>query len=651
MKFRKDINGLRAIAVLAVVLFHFSVPHFQGGFVGVDVFFVISGFLMTDIIVRGLDRGDFSILSFYRFRARRIVPALAAMCVLLLGMNWFVLLPSEYRAFGKEAAASVAFVSNITFWREAGYFDTSSLEKWLLHTWSLSVEWQFYLLYPLAMVALKKWLPASWFKGSLIAGALLSLARCVYLAQPDRWPTAAFYLLPTRAWEMLAGGLVRVYPLQIAERYRSTLDWLGLALIMLCVVFFNTQMTWPGAYALVPVAGAMLILAAHNNDSPITSPRIIQFVGMISYSVYLWHWPMVVGLYYYHRNDQPWWSVAGIAASFVLGVLSWRFVEYPTRKRNEHERLRFSFNPVRASFALALMAFVGGGAIFFDQGAPMRFDRSVFIADEETYDTNPHRTVCHMLMDPCKVFERQAQSRAIVLGDSHAEALAEAVLAAIPNGKRSDMILIAVQGCPTLDGVDRGDGKCYEATHKYISLLEQDTRSKPPVIIANHWSEYAENESKGLSFFDVHAPQAPSKPFSERRFGERFLSTICGLAKTRPVYLVKPIPEFGVPVPNVLAREKLTDPNAPDMTLDISEYYQRNSRMLQLMQAARDDCGAHLLDPTAYLCHNGKCLGSYNGRPLYSDAHHMSEYGNRFLVPMFKNVFPDGSNQAVAVNK
>jgi len=211
MTFRKDINGLRALSVLAVVLFHFQVPYLHGGFVGVDIFFVISGFLMTGIIFRRLKKDDFSIIGFYLDRGRRIIPALAVLCLVLLSLGYFWLIPFDYLALGKQAAAAATFVSNMLFFSEAGYFDHRSREKLLLHTWSLSVEWQFYIVYPLILLALKKILGVRLVRYALIILTLFSLALSVYIAPWDG--PFAFFTLPTRAWEMSAGGLVYLFPI------------------------------------------------------------------------------------------------------------------------------------------------------------------------------------------------------------------------------------------------------------------------------------------------------------------------------------------------------------------------------------------------------------------------------------------------------
>ncbi|MCP1106398.1 acyltransferase [Serratia nevei] len=202
--FRHDINGLRAWAVIAVVLFHFGIPGFAGGFVGVDVFFVISGFLMTQIIVSGLETGKFSIWHFYLARARRIIPALMALCITLLVLGWFFLVSTDYTTLDKHVLTAILFISNVKFWREAGYFDADSHEKWLLHTWSLSVEWQFYIILPIALVFMARLWRTRGIQLTIFVGLILSFALSCYLAIKS--PSSAFYLLPTRAWEMLAGG-------------------------------------------------------------------------------------------------------------------------------------------------------------------------------------------------------------------------------------------------------------------------------------------------------------------------------------------------------------------------------------------------------------------------------------------------------------
>ena len=297
MIFRKDINGLRAIAVVCRFI---SLRHsdFFGGFAGVDVFFVISGYLMTWLVLAEHGVSRFSFRDFYASRARRIIPALLAMCMFMLTAGWFFLSPLEYKQLGGDAAASAGFLSNIRYFQQAGYFEPAASERWLLHTWSLSVEWQFYLIYPLAIGAIRLVFGAD--RRILILSIWCSLLASfgLSMAVGNLRPSADFYLLPTRAWEMLAGALVYLHS-PIFERWRSsrflvhTLDLCGLSIIVGAAAAFDSNSVWPGYRAAVPVMGAILVLAASNAKSPITGNRLAQAIGTWSYSIYLWHWPLV----------------------------------------------------------------------------------------------------------------------------------------------------------------------------------------------------------------------------------------------------------------------------------------------------------------------------------------------------------------------
>ena len=322
MKFREDINGLRAIAVIAVVLFHFNTPFIPGGFAGVDVFFVISGFLMTSIIFRGLENNNFSVLSFYKARAVRIIPALLVVSTTVLIFCWFFLMPLKLEALGRHVIGSISFLSNIFYWQESGYFDTKSQTKWLLHTWSLSVEWQFYIIYPIALIILKKIISINNIKKILIVTTVIGLGISIYASY--YWPSPAYFLFPTRAWEMLAGGLVFLYPVALNQPTKKYIEWVGLLLILLSYVFISKSDMWPGYLALIPVVGAALVILANNSNSPITSNKIMKNIGLWSYSIYLWHWPVVVIGHYFNIE---YWAVVGIPLSILLGFISYTVIE------------------------------------------------------------------------------------------------------------------------------------------------------------------------------------------------------------------------------------------------------------------------------------------------------------------------------------
>lgn len=323
MKFRIDINGLRAIAVLAVVLFHFAPEKLPGGFAGVDVFFVISGYLMTSIIFRGFENNNFSFWKFILNRAKRIVPALLTAVFVLLVLGYATLGPDAYKMLARHARDSLLFISNITYNNESGYFDAASNTKFLLHTWSLSVEWQFYIIYPLILLTLKRFFSISTLKTIVIGLLITSLIASIIMTKYK--PETAYFMFYTRAWEMMLGGLAFLYPLKesFGNRIRFTMELVGLAIIAISVLKINTQIPWPGYMALLPVIGTYLCILA-NNKNTILSGYIIEKIGLWSYSIYLVHWPIIV---FDHMLS---WNLSFkkyIIITFVLAFISYQLIE------------------------------------------------------------------------------------------------------------------------------------------------------------------------------------------------------------------------------------------------------------------------------------------------------------------------------------
>ncbi|WP_296204697.1 acyltransferase family protein [Psychrobacter sp. UBA3962] len=435
MKFRKDINGLRAFAVIAVVLFHFNASWMPGGFAGVDVFFVISGFLMTGIIFKGLENNNFSVLNFYVARANRIIPALAALCLALLVFGWFYLTPLEYKALGKHAASSVGFLSNVIYWREAGYFDAASHEKWLLHTWSLSVEWQFYIIYPLVLLVLKRVFSLKTLKSLIIAATVVGFIFSVYATY--KWPSASYYLFPMRAWEMMLGGVAFLYPIKLQENNKRLVEILGLVLIVGSYVFITGDDPWPGYLALFPVLGTFLIIQAQRNESIITGNILFQKLGAWSYSIYLWHWPFVVAIYTFSLPNQ--YIYIGMALSVLLGYLSYKYIERIRFPRSFPTLLGYlKCKPIHIS----LIILIGSTAVFYSGGSPLSFrpgaisERAVFIdyyaKQEKENKYEDYWLKCDMYSAHNKSKEYNLDSSCIntsssdgvlLWGDSHAQAL------------------------------------------------------------------------------------------------------------------------------------------------------------------------------------------------------------------------------------
>ena len=648
--FSHDINGLRAVAVLVVMLFHFGVPGMAGGFVGVDIFFVISGFLMTGILQRRMDAGRFSLFGFYMDRVRRIVPALLGLCVALFVVGWFVLLPSEFQRLGKQVAASTVFLSNLVFWREAGYFDINSHSKWLLHTWSLSVEWQFYLLYPLLLLALRRVLGAPRLARGVAVLALVSFAAAVYAC--TRWPSAAFFLLPFRAWEMLAGGLVALCPFPAWRIGRLRTEQLGLALLALALVLVDARTDWPGWKALLPVVGTALVIWAGREQSRLLGHPVAQYLGRISYSLYLWHWPVEVALRRYevdHAVPLALHVALGTVLALGLAVLSYRLVESPGRRADRGapaaQQPAAPWRREVLRFGVAVLATgTAGVGIWGVHGAPSRFSDAVRIADQEVTDVNPYSNRCFSTFGAaapsCLIGPGAGPAKAVMIGDSHALSVATALAEAIAQRGDGRLLFQGYASCPTLQGATygaRSELKCYEFNRTYLDPMIQGEPSTVPLVITNYWNNYL--EAPEVRFVSQPGVNDAGVSFSADTYHRQFTETVCALARKRPVYLTRPFPEFPENVPHVMARRLMDDPHSADLRLPVDEYRRRNATVTAWMEEVHSRCGVHLLDPAPYLCPDGSCMGSYEGRPLYKDRHHLTEYGNRFLVPMFRQVF------------
>jgi peptidoglycan/LPS O-acetylase OafA/YrhL len=638
-EFRHDINGLRAWAVAGVVLYHLGIPGFKGGFVGVDVFFVISGFLMTGLIVGGLERGGFSLRSFYMARARRIVPALLALCAALLAVGWLFLPPQEYAQLGRHAVSAATFLSNHLFAREAGYFDAASHEKWLLHTWSLSVEWQFYIALPLALVAIWRLAPGR-RSIALALGAVLVLSLAASITLTPRNAPAAFFLLPTRAWEMLAGGLVFLLMprLRLTGGQSAVLEGAGFALIIGSVVVMSAGQGWPGWRAAIPVAGAALVLIANRQHSILTRGAAVQWLGNASYSVYLWHWPVVVGLAYAGLLDSG-WAAAGVVASLVLGHASWKFVEQPGR------RMLASVPPCRgAAVVVAAVVAVGVPALVVNAGKgwPGRLDPAVERTFAEAVNWNPRMGAClaSAPRDVVSCTYGGPDLGVIVMGDSHAATIVRALERSLPADRH---VLDWTYGaCPPLVGVRSIDPMHGNHCGRIVpQLLTRQRALDPaaPVIVMSRWTAYIDgpNEHSRRAEFGQPSIYFDGSAQLHDQVRQRLAQTVCALAETRPVYLMRPTPELREHVPKTMGRAmQIVKPVRVSITLD--EYRQRHRFILEAQDAAAKQCGAKILDPVPLLCEGGQCWGDKGGVPLYFDDNHLSETGAALLAPLFAEV-------------
>lgn len=635
---------------MAVILYHFGVPGFSGGFVGVDVFFVISGFLMTGIVIKGLEQGSFSVLAFYGARIRRIVPALLGLCCVLLVLGYAVLTPPDYKTLATHALSAIGFVSNFKFWDEAGYFDISSHEKWLLHTWSLSVEWQFYLLLPLLLSVVWRWKPGRIPQIIvLLGGIFLSLGLSVALT--DRYPTTAFFLLPMRAWEMLAGGLVFILSpaLRPNEFSRRWMETCGLALVVMSILIFDMESSWPGWRATVPVLGAMMILLANIQGSLWTGGRLVQWLGDRSYSLYLWHWPVFVALVYGELHREFWAVAIGIALTLILGDISCRWIENPSRRfLGQAKSFRFGAIVVLALLVVALPALT----VRLLEGVGGRLPPIVEKVAAESNNVNPRVKECHAdkgNISPSCVWGG-GEWKVIALGDSHISVVMSAIAAA---QESAGVVQWSYSGCPFILGmkinrVNVGKlGSDYQC-EGFVEWAKSQLAILPPqlpVVMLNRYASQAfglneinsASERPRVYFSKIHHRTSPE--FLEE-FGEHIVDTTCEIAKQRRVYLVRPIPEMGFDVPKTLSR-RLALGLREDVSIPIEDYRKRNQWVWAAQDAAAKRCGVRILDPLPYLCDASRCYGSRNLQALYMDSNHLSETGNKLLTPMFQSVFDE----------
>jgi peptidoglycan/LPS O-acetylase OafA/YrhL len=634
MKFRYDINALRALAVAAVVLFHYKVTFVSGGFVGVDIFFVISGYLMTAIIAGRLTAGKFRLWEFYYDRAKRIVPGLLGMCFVLIAAGYFVLEPATYHYLGSTSIAALLFFSNFRFWETTPYFDPQSDVKWLLHTWSLSVEGQFYLAYPILLMGLHKFektrrhiLPVLWVL------ALLSLVSCVWLSLSQ--PPTAFYLLPPRAWELIAGGIVALQFPNDRKRYASTLLASGFLLIGASIVLYDKNMPWPYFSGILPVLGTCLIIAANRGDARIFQIEIIQKIGRWSYSIYLWHWPVAVtAIYFGFKNATPEKIAAQIIIIAAILEAGWILLSLPGRLIEA--RLTVSRWPGLLGGACALgLTLAFAGVVTVNQGLASRrpdgvqqYNAYEIAQSDWDYPETCNGTDASGNLRPCRL--GAAGDRGILfIGDSFAMQIYGRFAEIAKRDPGSSFTFLASSSCPPVTGIRvvHDQFKCNGFIEKALQFAK--ARHFARIMLVSNWEAYFRPEFGNICFEIAGGCQTQREPQSFYLLLDGAFSTLGSrLLELKnsgaEIVIIGTTPSGTWNVPAELARRKFLGRDTADVEfIDRAQFddytYPVKSRLMTLAAAI----GGKFVDPLGYLCDNHRCpTVDSEGAPYFRDECH-----------------------------
>lgn len=599
---------------------------------GVDVFFVISGFLITGLILKDLERGQFSIVEFWERRVRRIAPALALVLGAVLVAGWFLFLPQNYRELGRSALAQALLLSNVYFWRDSGYFAQSAEVKPLLHTWSLAVEEQFYLLFPFLLILLWRW------GRQAVAGILILIwigSFALSVAGTYLQPSAAFYLLPTRAWELLLGALLALLPLRPIRIgwVREGVSWAGLLAILGAVFAYDDATRFPGVAALLPCAGAALVIWTNSPQltwtGKLLSWRPVVGIGLISYSLYLWHWPVLVFSKYWRLEPLPWHTrVFLLIASVGLAALSWKFVETPFRRRAVLGSRPGVFAFAGMSFGAL---FATGFAIDWKAGVPSRIrpevrryaDASTNAAFLNEYTLSEVRSGHWAELGQG---DKTKPVSIVVWGDSHAMSVMPVMdVMCEEHGVRG--LGVTHSATPPLLGYESGDveslGK--DSIPYNQAVLERIRRERVPKVLL-------------VSFWDFYL--GADKTTERIRAGLH--ETVRALKEAGvKVWILRQVPRQRWNVPRALATTVFLGGDPEKMGLPLQDHLKSYTRQEPIFEGLAGN-GVILLDPTPYFIGpSGLCLAVKDGQVLYHDSHHLSIDGALRLRPLFEPLFND----------
>jgi len=629
LKYRPEVDGLRAVAVLPVILFHAGVPGFSGGYIGVDVFFVISGYLITSILISDLEADRFSLVSFYERRARRILPALVLVILACLPFAWLWMLPNELVSFGKSGAASLLFISNVFFWSESGYFNPVSDLMPLLHTWSLAVEEQYYLLFPIVLALLWR------FSRRMIVPLLLITIVCSLALAEWGWrnaPSAAFYLTPTRVWEILTGA-VCAFVARRDERKSQILSLTGLLMILSSVFWFGPEIPVPSIWTAVPVIGTGLILVFASSGTwaaRILSLRVFVLIGLISYSAYLWHQPLLAFARIRSVTEpSPLILTAIVGLTFLIAWLSWKYVEQPFRGKSQllSRAGIFAFS----SGAMVLVPLVGflivmtDGADWRRTPAGLRYSEIAQLEEtlEVNYGLHPSCDSSNFSALPdCRTDD---QPEAVVWGDSFAMHLVPALRSSATHLSFAQATYSQCGPIPSLaaQGSVTSWRSCMEFNDSVLEWV-LDAPSVNVVVLSSPFGQMQRDVYRR----DGTAITDPDERRSAIVESFRELSDLLA-THGKSLVIVSAPAQNGVDLGICSLRRQAMNSSQDACDFAVEEYELFRSDMIALLR------GVEPYVPVIWLseltCYQGLCNSSEQGETLYRDHGHLSIKGAEAL--------------------
>ena len=609
-KYRPDIDGLRALGVLLVLVFHAFPQTLPGGFVGVDIFFVVSGYLISTILFGNLENGSFSLAEFYRRRIRRIFPALIVVLTSCWVLGWFVLLLDEHRQLGLHLVAGAGFFSNLVLWREAGYFDSDAYTKPLLHLWSLGIEEQFYILWPLLLVLV--WQRRHKLLGITLVIAVASFAVNLHLTAAN--PVAAFYAPWSRFWELMSGGVLAYLTL-----HRSTCltarpngqSAVGLFLILLGVALLNKRAAFPGWWALLPTLGTCLVIAAGPDawlNRKCLGSRGMVAIGLISYPLYLWHWPLLSLAWIISGRMPPTGTrMLLVGLSFLLAWLTYRFVERPLRAGGQRTAMRL----VGGMSVVLLIGLASHAQWLRPRHDDAAIGPIIEAIDDWEYPSGLQKTI--FAGTPGRTKRAGAQT-VLFIGDSHLEQYSPRVVSLLEAGAKRSVLFLTSPGCAPIPGSGQTNRYHVATCNVFRQQLKQlvEHPEIASVVIGGAWNLY---------FLESASPEAEHLDL-DLEFA-RLAQFIQSIAARKKVYFVLDNPSGAQFEPrHFFAGSRLTQftikPFATQVPFDPAQDALR--RRLALIASA---AGATVLDPVSGLCRENHCpVVSAAGKPIYKDGNH-----------------------------